>query len=50
MVFVLEAPDKVDGRVVVKPVGHAVWNMAVLTEAIGLGTYKSLHDLSLLLR
>ena len=50
VVYVLEAPGEDDGSAVVKPVGHAVWNLAVLTEAIGMGTFKFLHYPSLVLR
>ncbi|KAF8852528.1 hypothetical protein BDZ45DRAFT_678317 [Acephala macrosclerotiorum] len=34
-VHVLETPSEVDGSIV-KPVGHAVWNVAVLTAAVGM--------------
>jgi hypothetical protein len=49
VVHVLEALSEADGSIVVKPVGHAVWNVAVLTEAIGMGTLKSLQYFSVLL-
>lgn len=38
VVHVLEASSEVDGGIVAKPVGHAVWNVAVLTEAKEIGT------------
>ncbi|KAJ5611891.1 Acyl-CoA N-acyltransferases (Nat) [Penicillium herquei] len=34
VVYVLEAPCESKGGVVYKPIGHAVWNMAVLTPPI----------------
>jgi hypothetical protein len=43
VVYVLEAPSEADGNIVYKPVGHAVWNIAVLTSALGMGTFKSLQ-------
>jgi hypothetical protein len=46
-VYVLEAPVESDDCVVLKPVGHAVWNLAVLTKAIATGTFKSLQRFSL---
>lgn len=42
IVYVLEAPSESDGSVVTKPIGRAVWNVAVMTEAIRMGTLRSL--------
>jgi len=47
VVHVLEAPSESDGSVLLKPVGHAVWNIAVLTKAIGTSILNSLQYLSL---
>lgn len=43
-VHVLEAPSEIDGDVVHKPVGHAVWNIAVLTKAMEEGITHPPND------
>lgn len=43
VVYVLEAPSESDGSTAIVPVGHAVWNLAVLTKATGMGKIGRAH-------